>query len=62
MKRISVVTPCYNEEGNAEAVYLAVKKVFAGLPEYTYEHLFIDNCSKDRTPEILREIAGATEM
>lgn len=55
---ISVVTPCFNEEGNAEAVYEKVKAVFAGIPDVTYEHLFIDNASKDRTPEILREIAS----
>ena len=55
--KISIVTPCFNEEGNAEAVYQAVKDVFAGLPEYTYEHLFIDNASKDATPEILRGLA-----
>lgn len=55
--RISIVTPCFNEEGNVEAVYQAVKSVFAELPEYSYEHLFIDNCSKDRTPELLRGIA-----
>jgi polyisoprenyl-phosphate glycosyltransferase len=55
---ISIVTPCFNEEGNVEAVYEKVKGVFAGLPEYRYEHLFIDNASKDRTAEILRELAA----
>ncbi|HVS37841.1 MAG TPA: glycosyltransferase family 2 protein, partial [Gemmataceae bacterium] len=57
-KRISVVTPCYNEEANVRAVYHAVKEVFAGLADrYTYEHVFIDNCSKDATVAILKEIA-----
>jgi glycosyltransferase involved in cell wall biosynthesis len=55
---ISIVTPCYNEEGNVDAVYEKVKAVFAGLPEYTYEHVFIDNASKDRTRELLRAIAA----
>ncbi|MBN1104990.1 MAG: glycosyltransferase family 2 protein [Deltaproteobacteria bacterium] len=58
MKLISIVTPCYNEEENVEKLYKQVKDVFAGLPEYVYEHIFIDNASKDRTVEILREIAG----
>jgi glycosyltransferase involved in cell wall biosynthesis len=53
---ISIVTPCYNEEGNVEAVYEAVKDVFAALPDYRYEHLFIDNCSQDKTRELLRGI------
>ena len=29
---ISVVTPCYNEEGNARELYAAVKEIFSGLP------------------------------
>ena len=43
MKHISVMTPCYNEEGNIENIYQAVKTQFAALPQYTYEHIFIDN-------------------
>ena len=55
---ISIVTPCYNEEANAAEVYRQVKAVFDKLPEYTYEHIFIDNASKDRTVDILKEIAA----
>ena len=58
MKLISVLTPCYNEEENVEALYEAVRSVFATRPQYRYEHLFIDNASKDRTAEILRAIAA----
>lgn len=57
MKLISVVTPCYNEEENVELLYEEVKKVFRGLKDYTYEHIFMDNASKDRTVSILKEIA-----
>lgn len=55
---ISIVTPCYNEEENVEEVFQQVKKIFADLPDYDYEHIFIDNASKDRTVEILKRIAG----
>jgi glycosyltransferase involved in cell wall biosynthesis len=55
---ISIMTACYNEEENVEALYEAVKKIFAQLPQYRYEHLFIDNCSQDKTPEILKKIAA----
>ena len=58
MKLISVVSPCYNEQDNVEALYEAVRKVFAQLPQYRYEHIFIDNASGDRTVEILRELAA----
>ncbi len=58
MKMISIVTPCYNEEENVENTYLKVKEMFAALGKYRYEHIFIDNCSADRTVEILRQIAA----
>ncbi len=60
MKVISVVSPCFNEEDNVEACYETVKKIFAAeLPDYRLEHIFVDNCSTDRTVEILRGIAAA---
>ena len=58
MKLISVVSSCYNEEDNVEPLYEAVKAIFAGLPQYRYEHILIDNASKDRTAERLRAIAA----
>jgi glycosyltransferase involved in cell wall biosynthesis len=58
MRLISVMTPCFNEEGNVREMYEAVKAVFANLSQYRYEHIFIDNASKDRTPVILRELAA----
>ena len=57
-KLISVVSGCYNEEENVRECYLQVKKVFADIGRYRYEHIFIDNCSRDRTAAILREMAA----
>jgi glycosyltransferase involved in cell wall biosynthesis len=57
MKLISVVSPCYNEEGNIEILVDRVRELFATLPQYRYEHIIIDNHSTDRTVEILRGIA-----
>lgn len=58
MKLISIVTPCYNEEDNVKELYSQVRSVFESLDEsYAYEHIFIDNASKDRTVSILKEIA-----
>ena len=57
-KLISLVTPCYNEEGNVAKVYEQVKVVIEGqLNNYDYEHIFIDNASTDNTVEILKDIA-----
>ena len=58
MKLISVVTPCYNEEMNVAGLYNEVKDVFAGLKNYRYEHIFIDNASTDNTVNILKSIAA----
>lgn len=56
-KLISIVTPCYNEEGNVGELYKRVKEIFDKDLKYRYEHIFIDNASKDKTRAILREIA-----
>lgn len=58
MKHISVMTPCYNEEGNIRNIYNAVKEQFDKMPQYTYEHIFIDNYSTDNSRKILRELAA----
>ncbi len=60
-KHISVITPCYNEEGNVRPLIETIGKIFEQLPQYTYEHVLIDNCSVDRTPEILKEIAATNK-
>src|SRR5262249_8377925 len=58
-KTISVMTPCFNEEDGIRECYERVRQVFEQqLPEYNREHLFIDNCSTDRTVAILKEIAA----
>lgn len=58
MKLISIVTACYNEEENVDELYAQVKAQFALLPQYRYEHIFIDNASTDKTVERLTAIAA----
>ena len=57
-KLISILTACYNEEENVEILYNRVKDVFKQLPQYNYEHIFIDNASTDKTVEILKRLAA----
>jgi glycosyltransferase involved in cell wall biosynthesis len=59
MKTISVVTPCFNEEGNVREVYERVRTLMLTLGRYNYEHIFIDNASRDTTFSVLSEIAAA---
>ncbi|MCF7363426.1 glycosyltransferase [Vibrio diazotrophicus] len=57
MKKISVISPCFNEEQNVEELYRRVKYEFDKLDGYCYEHIFIDNASTDSTVDILKNIA-----
>jgi len=59
MKMISIVSPCFNEEDNLTHCHETIATIMAEhLPDYAYEHVFADNGSTDRTPEMLRELAA----
>jgi glycosyltransferase involved in cell wall biosynthesis len=58
MKKISIVSGCYNEAGNVEELVERVRKAMAEFPGYEYEQIIIDNASTDDTPEILRKLAA----
>jgi glycosyltransferase involved in cell wall biosynthesis len=59
-KRITLMTPCFNEEDNVLALYEKIRQIMnVQLPEYSWEHIFIDNDSSDRTVEILKKIAAS---
>ena len=57
VKRISIVVPVYNEEETIEHFAQSVAEVMESLP-YAYEILFIDDGSRDRSREILRELGA----
>jgi len=57
VKKISIVTPCYNEEENVNECVNLIKQVFLKYPNYSYEHIFIDNASTDQTVAKLKELA-----
>ncbi len=57
---ISIVVPCYNEEKSLRLFYEAVTPKFESLEE-GYELIFVNDGSKDKTGEILRELAQADE-
>ena len=57
MKKISVVVPMYYEEEVAKECYTRLKNVLEKIENYNYEIIFINDGSKDKTLEILKEIA-----
>ena len=56
MKKISVLIPCYNEEENVVQISDAVIEQLNKLENYDYEILFIDNCSTDKTQELITKL------
>ena len=55
-KKISIVTPTFNEEENISKLCEAISKEMETL-EYDYEHIIIDNFSNDKTTDIIKKIA-----
>jgi dolichol-phosphate mannosyltransferase len=52
--KVSVVIPCFNEEGNIEILYNQISKVLAG---YNIEYIFVDDNSTDKTLEIIENLS-----
>lgn len=59
LKKISIITPCFNEEASILECIQEVRKIFErDLPTYDFEHIFCDNCSTDRTVDLLKAEAS----
>jgi glycosyltransferase involved in cell wall biosynthesis len=57
--KLSVITPCYNEEANVLPLYEAVRAEIAKLPEVEdYEHIYIDNASTDATVALVKTLCA----
>ena len=57
MEKISVVVPCYNEEPTITLFYDEITKVSENM-EVNFEYIFVDDGSKDKTIDILKELAN----
>ena len=53
--KLSLVVPCYNEEGNVEKFFSEVKRVFDGKVN-DYEFVFVNDGSKDKTLDNLKKL------
>lgn len=54
---ISILIPTFNEEGNVTPLSNDIISIFEEqLPAYNYEIIFIDNCSTDKTREIIKRL------
>ena len=61
MKKVSVVIPMYYEEEVAQECYDRMVTILKKLENYEYEIIFVNDGSKDKTLEILEEIASKDE-
>lgn len=64
MERISVIVPCYNEQESLPLFYEEITRVAGEMAlkhDLTFEFLFVNDGSKDKTLELLRELSAADE-
>lgn len=55
MLKVSVIVPVYNEEGNVAELHREIKQV-CEINNYTYEIIFINDGSTDKTDEVCRSL------
>ena len=56
---ISIVVPCYNEAPGLPLFYEELTRVTGQMSGYAFEYIFVDDGSRDGTPDLLRQMAGA---
>jgi len=56
MKKVTILIPCYNEEGSLDALYEALKELMDTQTSYTWEILMVNDGSKDRTIDIIKQL------
>ena len=57
MDKISIIIPCFNEEEALPIYYAEMKKVMDSMKKHTsFELLFVDDGSSDRTYEIMKDL------
>ena len=59
MKKISILIPAYNEQEVLDKLYKRLNKLAADNKSYDFEFLFINDGSKDKTLEIIKEYADS---
>lgn len=61
MEKCSLVVPCYNEEEALPLFYEATEKVIKEMPYLEFEYIFVNDGSKDKTAQVMKELAEKDE-
>ena len=61
MKKISIIIPAYNEQESLPILYERLTKLMDSMENYQFEVLFINDGSKDKTIEIIKELRQKDE-
>ena len=56
-KLLAVIVPCYNEQESLPYFYKEIKKVEKKMDYVDFEYIFVNDGSKDKTLDILRDFA-----
>ena len=57
MKKVTILVPCYNEEESLPLFYESLLKIIESIPQkYEWELLFVNDGSRDRTLQVLRNL------
>ncbi len=56
MKKVSIIIPCYNEEESLPHLYKKLLEVLDSLPQYSWEMLFINDGSNDKTMDSIFDL------
>ncbi|MBQ7265563.1 MAG: glycosyltransferase [Firmicutes bacterium] len=59
--KVNIIVPCYNEEAVLTMFYEETAKVINSVQGYDFEFMFVNDGSKDRTLDIMKELAEKDE-
>lgn len=61
MKKVSIIIPAYNEEESLPFLYQKLNEIMAQMNNYDFEILIINDGSKDKTLELIKEFRSKDE-
>ena len=55
MKKVTIIIPAYNEQESLPFLYERLEKLINDIKKYEFEILFVNDGSKDKTIELIKE-------